>query len=558
MSQPHSTPTPAPAPTDETASPQGRRRWIALAILATGLSLIIIDGTIVNVAIPVIITDLNLDLVDAQWINGSYAVVFAALLLTTGRLGDRLGRRRLFLVGLVLFAAGSVLASLSGSGGSLITARLIQGIGASAVLPATLSTVNATFRGKDRIVAFAVWGSVISGMAAIGPLAGGAITTYLTWPWIFWINLPIAAAVAVAAIIYVPETQAKITAPGLDVDGFLLSAVGFAAVVFALIEGQTYGWWQPKTDLNLGGLTWPQSAPVSVIPVIAVFGVGLLVLFVFWERHRMRNGRSGLLDLRLFSIPTFSWGNLTALLVAIGEFGLLFVLPLFMVNALDFSTMTTGLVLAAMAAGAFIAGATARHLAEPIGAAGVVVVGLGLECVGVVATALFGTAHNSPWLLAGLLVIYGLGLGLASAQLTSTVLADVPAQQSGQGSATQSTVRQVGAALGTAILGTILALSVASATTSQLEHVSGTNPHTVQQLSTATSESGGANIGKLRHSNSLGSNTAATVDALSHGFAHGTRTTLLAGAGFLLLGLIGATQLRKQVRTDNQSKENPA
>lgn len=523
-----------------------RRRWIGLGVLAAGLSLIVIDGTIVGVALPVIIRALQLDLSDALWVNGVYSVVFAALLLTTGRLGDRLGRRRLFVVGIVVFVGGSLLAALASGAGTLIVARVVQGVGGACILPATLSTVNATFRGRDRVTAFAIWGAVISGMAAVGPLLGGWLTTSFTWPWIFLVNLPIGVLILIGTFLTVPETRATITAPGLDVDGLLLSALGFGAVVFALIEGGTYGWWRPRAELHLFGLTWSATASLSPVPVIGAIGVLALALFILWERHRGHNGRSAILDLRLFSAPTFSWGNLTALCVAIGEFGLLFVLPLFLVNALGLTTLGAGLVLAAMALGAFGSGAQARHLAARFGAAKVVVLGLVIETVGVAVTALFITPTVSPWLVAALLACYGVGLGLASAQLTGTVLADIPTAQSGQGSATQSTVRQIGAALGTAIIGAILAAGLAYALPHQLDTVGGIPPAAAQQLITATQDSAGSTIPALRADGAhgrLGAAGPATAAALSAGFAGATRLTLLAAAAFLLLGVLFATRL---------------
>lgn len=533
------------------AIPGGRRRWWALAVLATGLSMIIIDGTIVNVALPTIIHDLSLSLSNAQWINGLYSVVFAALLLTTGRLGDRLGRRRLFLTGIVIFIAGSLMASAAGGAASMIWARLVQGIGASAVLPATLSTVNATFRGRDRVVAFAVWGSVISGMAALGPLLGGWLTQDFSWPWIFLINLPIGAAVAIAAVLVVPETRTTITAPGLDVDGFLLSCIGFGGIVFALIEGRTFGWWKPQSDLGVLSGLWPSGAAISPIPVIAAIGVAALALFIVWERHRQKNGRSALTDLGLFGLNTFSWGNLTALVVAIGEFGLLFVLPLLLVNALGLSTIHAGFVLAAMGLGAFVAGASARHLAARVGTTGVVIVGLALETAGTLAKGLVVTAHTSAWLLGLLLACYGIGLGLASAQLTSTVLIDVPPTQSGQGSAVQSTVRQLGAALGTAVLGTVLAAGMAQTLPHHLAEVSHLPHSTAQKLTDATADSGGSNIPQLRSGHgSLGKAGPATAKALSDGYTDAARIALLTGAGFMLVGLVGAVRLRSRARTD--------
>lgn len=190
----------------ESAAPT-RRDWLGLATLAAGLGMIVLDGTIVAVALPAVIADLDLDLTDAQWVNSSYAVVLAGSLLAAGRLADRWGRRAMFLAGLVVFIAGSLLAATAGSAGALIGARVVQALGAAGILPSTLSTVNATFRGRYRAAAFGVWGAVISGAAAVGPLAGGALTSYASWRWIFLVNAPVCAAVLLAALVTVRPTR---------------------------------------------------------------------------------------------------------------------------------------------------------------------------------------------------------------------------------------------------------------------------------------------------------------------------------------------------------------
>ncbi|MBF6330524.1 MFS transporter [Nocardia transvalensis] len=517
----------------------GSRRWWALGVLALGLSMVVLDGTIVGVSLPVIIDDLGLNFTQAQWVNSIYAVVFAALLITAGRLGDRLGRRRVFAFGVVVFVAGSLLAAAAHEPGTLIWGRIVQGVGGAAVLPGTLSTVNAVFRGRDRVIAFAVWGSVMSGMAAIGPLLGGWLTTSFTWPWIFLVNVPIGVVVLIGIAAVVPETRAPGHAHGVDVDGFLLSAAGFALVVFALIEGQTYGWWRPLREFELLGLTWSTRAASSPIPLLLMLGVALLVLFVRWEMHRARVERSALLDLSLFAIPAFRWGNTAAFVVALGEFGLLFVLPLFMVNVLGLSTLSSGVVLAAMAVGAFVAGGATEGLARKLGPVRIVRLGLGIEAVAVAVTALFVSPHISPWLLAALLACYGVGLGLASAQLTGTVLAGVPPAASGQGSATQSTVRQVGSALGAAVLGGILSGFLGRFLPHRLSEVPGLSDDAADQVATATRASAGGAIAGLRSHHGV----EQVVDALSRAFTDATRLSMLGAALFLLLGFLAVTRI---------------
>lgn len=478
-----------------------RRRWVGLGVLAAGLGMIVLDGTIVGVALPAIIADLHLSLTNAQWVNSLYSVVFAALLLTLGRLADRVGRRTIFIVGVLIFCLGSVFAALSGTASALIASRALQGVGGAMVLPASLSSVNATFRGRDRAVAFGVWGAVMAGVAAIGPLLGGWLTTSFSWPWIFLVNIPVGALVIVGALLTVSESREPATsATGLasfDLGGLLLSAAGFGLIVFGLIEATSLGWWRVKQPLSIG--TWTSTLSISATPIAIALGVVLVACFFLFERRRTAQGRSVVLDVSLFRIRTFAAGNLAASMVAVGEFALVFVLPLYLVSVLHLSTMGAGWVLAAMAGGAFLSGAQARHLSARLGAPKVVVLGVGLELIGVLATAVVVGTAGSAWLIAAVLAVYGVGLGLASAQLTSTVLADVPAAESGSASATQSTVRQLGSAVGSAVAGTILG------------HFVGVN--------------------------------LAAADATQ--FVHGTQATLFGAAVFLALALVGAINVAR-------------
>lgn len=530
-------------------TPPTRREWLALTVLSIGLGVIVLDGTIVGVALPDIIADLHLDLTDAQWVNSLYAVVLAALLLSTGKLADRWGRKNLFLAGIVVFVGGSILAAMADAAGPLIAARAVQAVGAAMIMPSTLSTVNAVFRGRYRAAAFGVWGAVISGAAAVGPLAGGALTQWASWHWIFLVNVPLGILIFVAGILAVPATRGVQHRPGADVDGALLAAIGLGALVFAVIEGPDLGWWTPRSELEIFGWVWPSDAAISAVPVAFAIATVALVLFVMWERHRETVRRSALLDLRLFFLPTFSWGNLTAAMVAVGEFAIIFVLPLYLINALGLSVMSAGLVLAAMAIGAFLSGASARHLAARFGPPGTVQIGLGLEVVGVLVLALMITGTTPGWLVAVPLVVYGLGLGLASAQLTATVLRDVPVEVSGQGSATQSTVRQVGSALGTAFAGAALSVSLALTLPAALADA-GVTGTTADQLAEATRESAGTTIAQLRATAapSAVADPVGAANALAEGFADGTRWSLLVATTFLILGFVGAIRLRRAAR----------
>jgi len=526
-----------------------KTRWLGLGVLSLGVSMIIVDATIVNVAIPSIITDFGLGLSDAEWVNSIYSLVFAALLITLGKVGDVYGRRRLFVVGLIVFAAASMLAGRSGGGSSLIMARLVQGVGAAMILPSTLSTVNATFQGRDRGIAFGVWGSVIGGMAAVGPLLGGWLTTEHSWRWAFYINIPITALALIGTYLWVAETKQPSRVPGFDVGGVFLSGLGMAGVVFALIEGPRFGFVTPTEPFTIGRFTWPFE---SVSPSVVAFVVGLLLvgLFLVSQRRRSRQGKPVLFDLKLFRFKSFSLGNATAMTLALGEFGLIFVLPLFLQAVLGFSAFRTGLLLMALAIGAFVAGPTAGAIALRTGPRRVVSAGMALEAVAIITVALLLSPDRSAWAFVPGLFVYGIGVGLASAQLTSVVLVEVPSQESGQASGMQSTFRQVGAAVGIALLGTVLAATLRTGTEDALAAVPDLPPAAQEEIVDAITSSAGQALPGLAQR----PGSEAVVAAVSEAFADAATTTGLVAVAFVLAGFILSLRL-PDIRYADQPSE---
>ena len=505
---------------DHDENPWGSRRWGVLATVALGVSLIIMDATVVNVALPTIINDLHLDSTQAEWMNAVYSLMFAALLLTLGRVGDLYGRRRLFAVGVVIFVVASVAAGFSDSATTLIGARLLQGMGAAMILPATLSTVNAVFHGRERAIAFAVWGSTIGGMAALGPLVGGWLTTDVSWRWAFWINVPIGLLVLLGIAVFVPETRDESGKRGLDIGGALLSAVGLGAIVFALIEGQHYGWWRQP------------SGAISPVPIALISGALLMVGFVALQRSRSRADKVVLVNLGLLGVRSFRYGALAALVVALGEFGLLFTLPLLLQNALGFSALGTGWLIVSLAVGTFLVSGMTPQLTNRLGGRTVVRLGLGLEAFAVAGLAITLSSSISGWVIAAWLFTYGLGVGMATAQLTSVILAEIPVDESGQASGLQSTFRQLGSALGVAILGTLLIASLGRATSSHLE-ASAVPVAAQSAVVDAVSASAGAVIPSLTANPA----TAEAGAAAAEGMIDASKLTTAAAALIIGLGL---------------------
>ncbi|HEY5186572.1 MAG TPA: MFS transporter [Actinomycetes bacterium] len=514
-----------------------RRRWWGLAFIALGVAMIIVDATIVNVAVPTIIDELHITSTQAQWVQEAYTLVFASTLLVFGRLADRFGRRLLFLLGVAIFTASSVLAAMAPDGTALIAARVAQGIGGAMMLPTSLSLLNAGFRGKDRAIAFAIWGSTIGGTAALGPLLGGWLTTSYSWRWAFGINIPLGIAVAIGTLVFVRESKEGAVAGGADYLGALLSVVGFTGIVFGLIEGRNYGWWSLDKPFTFLKWTWTW----SISPVLVAFAVGVaaLALFVWLERRRHAAGLPVLLDLDLFRISSFRNGNVVALIVSLGEFGILFSLPLWFQNVRGFSAFETGAALLPLALGSFAASGFGAQLAQNRGAVFAVRLGIVLEIVGIVSLGLAISATRAWWPTLPALFVYGLGVGLATAQITGVVLVDVPVAKSGQGSGTQSTSRQIGSALGIAILGTVLFTALGANLDRQLEQV----PSLSAQQRAAAVESvkvtAGAVIPELE-SNPV---TQPIAQRAQVALSKASSLSAYVAAGFLGLGLLASFAL---------------
>lgn len=439
-----------------------RKQWLTLLTLALGLAIVIIDATIVNVAIPSIRKEFGATLQDLEWVNSIYSLVFAALIVTWGRIGDQIGRKRIFIAGVTVFVGGSLLAGLAGNISILILARLIQGLGAAMTSPSTLSIISGTFTGRMRGVAFGVWGGVAGAAAALGPLVGGWLITNASWRWAFLVNLPVGILAVIGALRLITESRESRGKLQFDVPGIVLVAIGVGAVVFGLIEGQTHGWWAPKDVFSLGGLTWPLTS-IAITPFSFAAGLLALALFVVWETRLRKRGGDPLFDFTLLRLRGFRFGLMTVAIVALGEFGVVFVLSLYLQGVIGLSAFSTGLVFLPFALTTLVAAPMAGLLSARFGPKWVVTAGMVLEAVAIFMISVSLTPDDSRLALFPILLVYGAGTGLAIAQLTSVILSEVPAGQLGVASGANNTIRQVGAALGIAIIGAVLTAQITAA-----------------------------------------------------------------------------------------------
>ncbi len=435
-----------------------KRPWWALIALLLGVSLIVLEGSIVNVLIPTIVSDLQIGRTDVLWITSIYSLIFAALLITFGVLSDRIGRRRMFMLGTAIFIAFNLMAGAASSAEMLIIARAGEAVGGAMMLPTSMAIINVNFRGPMRAAAFGLWGAVFGGMAAFGPLLGGWLTDIASWRWAFYINIPLGLLSLVMVRIFITESKGT-EVKKLNWSGVVLSSLGLALVVFGLIEGQQLGWWTAITTWDVGPVSITPGG-LSPVPVAIALGALLLIAFVVSQSVRAKAGKTVLMDLSLFRIRRYGFGNVVATLVSLGEFGVLFAMPLWLQSVHGFSALETGALLAVLGGGVVLAGGAARHVSAMIGSTRLVRVGMVLEIIGIAGVAILLSADNSPWWLSIPFIIYGVGVGFDTAQLTNVILEDVPPARSGGASSVTSTLRQVGSTLGSAVLGTVLFVSL--------------------------------------------------------------------------------------------------
>lgn len=424
----------------ETADPPAHQKVLrpnlVLGICCLSLLIIGMDVTIVNVALPAIQHDLHATLSQLQWTLDAYTLVVASLLMLSGSMSDRFGRRRVFQIGLVLFTSGSLLCSLASSIGQLVAFRAVQGLGASMLNPVALSIIaNAFTDPKDRARAVGIWGAVAGASLAVGPLIGGALTQSVGWRSIFWINLPIGITAAVLAALFVPESKAQ-RARAFDPVGQFLVFAGLASLVYAVIEGPHAGW---RSALIFG-----------------LFGSAavILAMFLWYETRR----KEPLLNLRFFRSVPFSSATLLALSAFACFAGFLFLNTLYLQQQRHYSAFHTGVCTLPLAVMMMITAPLSGRLVANHGTLpSLLISGTGFLLSTLLLT---GLSENTP--LVVLLLAYGsfgVGLGMVNPTITNSAVAGMPLSQAGVAAATASTARQVGSALGVAVAGTVVGIS---------------------------------------------------------------------------------------------------
>jgi EmrB/QacA subfamily drug resistance transporter len=444
-----------PVASNQTNTQSFLRKWGSLVVLALALAIIIIDSTILNVSLTTIIKDLHTDGQSIQWVITIYSLMLAALTITGGRLGDMFGRKKMFLTGAILFAIGSAIASVSNSVGMLMVGEsVVEGIGAALMMPATASLLLTSFQGRDRAVAFGVWGGIAGAAAALGPIVGGYLTTNFGWHWAFRINIFVVAALLAGSFL-VHESRDQEHKPTLDIIGVILSSCSLLLIVFGFIESSTYGWWLAKKDLILNGFTIFAS-PISFVPFSILLGMLLLGAFLLWERQAERSGKTPLVNLSMFKNRQFASGVLTTATLSLGQMGLMFVLPTFWQTVKGFTPLQTGLAGLPLSISVIIVSPLASILGHRIAPKRLIQLGMVANILSLFLLREALSVNATPWTLAPALSLFGIGMGLVMSQISNLTLSAVDISLAGEASGINNTMRQVGASLGSAIIVSLL------------------------------------------------------------------------------------------------------
>lgn len=444
------------------------KKWLPLIVLSSALMIIIIDTTVLNVSIRNMIDDLDTNVQAIQWVISAYSLTLAALTVTGGRLGDLFGRKKMFKIGAVLFAIGSLITSLSPTIAWVIFGNaIIEGIGAALMMPATASLLVNNYRGKDRALAFAIWGSVAASAAALGPILGGYLTTNYSWRWAFRINLVVVVLLLLGTK-FIKEAHDIREKKQLDFLGIFISSLGLVSIVYGLIESSSYGWWISTSPFAIfNNSATPYGLSISIISI--VFGLLMITLFAFYENKRELSGKTPLVSLRIFKNKQFTAGAITTALLAVGQTGLIFAIPIFYQSVLQLDAFHTGLGLIPMSLAIMVGAPSALKLTKWLTPKRVIQLGFLISVIGVIIMYLTLSINSSALDLAPGLFIYGLGLGFGFSQLGNLTLSAVSVQQSGEASGVNNTIRQIGSSFGSAIIGAALIATLTSNVVQRLE-----------------------------------------------------------------------------------------
>lgn len=521
----------------ETIKPSGFKKWLSLFVLSLAVAIVVIDGTVLNVSIQNIITDLGTDLKSIQWAFTSYSLVLAALTIFGGRLGDLFGRKKMFVLGAIIFGIGSLVTALAPNIGILILGwSVIEGIGAALMIPASSALLVSNFEGEDRGKAFAIYGATAGAASAFGPILGGYLTTAFSWRWAFGINVFVVAILALGSLI-VKGYHQKPHKISLDLIGVFLSSLGLTSITYGIIESSAYGWIKAKKAFEIFGSSYDLGG-VSITIIAIIFGLLVLAGFVYWELQLEQKGVDPLISMKIFLNKGFSSGIVNISLLFAGVSGLFtYGLAIFYQAVLGLTAFESGIGFIPLSIATFIGAPLSNSVSKKYGQKRVVQTGIFLAAVGAVIIYFTLGIDATRWTLVPGLLVFGLGFGLIVAQITNIILSSVPVAQVGVASGINGTIREVGRSFGTALIGAVFIATLGSSISDKVySDPALTNvPDSVKQSIVSKASEGDTASGKQNNSNTSQEIKNALQKDLKQSIVEGSKVAIAYTSVFLII-----------------------
>ncbi|GAA4463034.1 MFS transporter [Phytohabitans houttuyneae] len=524
--------------------------WLVLATLCLGFFMILLDTTIVNIAIPDMSADLNASLDQILWIVNAYVLVYAVLLITAGRLGDLYGPKQLFIVGLVVFTLASAACGFANSPGQLVVARVVQGVGGALLTPQTLSVITVIFPPEKRGAAFGVWGGVAGVATVTGPTLGGYLVTDWGWEWIFFVNVPVGVVTVALAAVVMPNLKLN-RRHRLDWTGTVLATVGLFLITYGLIEGESHHW----------GKVW---GPITIAELI---GAGVLIMVIFFVHQYMTRMKEPLIPFSIFSDRNFSLMNWVVGAIAFGMLGLFLPLVIYLQSVIGLSALQAGLAVAPMSLLSMVIAPFAGRAADRMGGKWILFTGLTLWSGGMALVVWLAEADAGQWTLLPGLLVAGAGLGMTFAPLQTIAMRDIAPRMAGAASGLINTSRQLGGVVGSAAVGALLQAQLATQLPAAAREEASALPEQyrgqfVDGFSQANT--GSLHVGSGQTGVSLPPGlpdqvkqviTGAAERAFHEGFTHAMRLTLILPLAVLAAAALSCLFIRGRTRTAEREQD---
>lgn len=526
------------------------KQMFVLLTLSMAILIIVLDSTLMNVSIFDLVREFDTSVSTIQSLITIYALVMASFMIAGGKIGDIIGRKKTFLIGVGFYGVGTLMAALSPNITVLLIGwSIIEGIGAAFMLPATLAILMANFQGKDRAMAFAIWGGIAAAGSALGPIFGGFMTTYFSWRLAFGSELIFVILIFLFSGI-IKETKDNVEKKSLDLIGVLLSASGFAFLVYGILKASTFGWFKSKIAYEIFGQTFePFGLSITIISIFV--GVIILTIFVYWQQKLQREGKNPLVSLNLFSNSNFRNGNISNTVLIFAQSGIIFTIPVLLQTVRGYNALETGVALLPLSLALMFASVAMAKLGSKYSPKHIIQIGIIINIISIFVLWFSVREGFTRFDLTPGLFLFGLGMGFVFSQITNVMLSTISVQEAGEASGLNGAIRQLGTSLGTAVIGTILLSSLNSKLIDNIQSSQSLTQESKSQFESTIKSGGDVTRNVSNDDNQFSQELKEIIDQST---IDANKEVLVYTAGFTFLSLIATMGLPKWIEHKKQKE----